>query len=154
MTSKRYETLLSIDVQSEIRKLCRRQFAGRAELLIELLRTIMGLGASEVRISLRSRHVRIEARDAIADDGLLDVCVLPCSSRRELLAHAGRVLAGRHVERDGVIYLRSNSLRVYSGAPVRMQCDGEAIGVLPATFSIRPRAALFRLPPVRAVVGH
>ncbi len=87
-------------------------------------------------------------RDAIADDGLLDICVLPCSSRRELLAHAGRVLAGRHAERNGVIYLRSNTLHVSSGDDVRMQCDGDTGGVLPASFSMRPSGALFRLPPV------
>ncbi len=86
-------------------------------------------------------------RDAIADDGLLDVCVLPCSTRRGLIGHAVRVLRGRHVGRNDVIYLRAKILWVSSDEVVRMQCDGDASGALPVAFSVRARSAVFQVPP-------
>ena len=45
-------------------------------------------------------------RDAVWDDGLLDVCILSCATRVGLLMHAMRVWRRVHVEHSSVIYIR------------------------------------------------
>lgn len=86
-------------------------------------------------------------RDAVLDDGLLDVCILPCRSTGRLLAHVWRMLRGAHIGRGGVIYIRGKRLRVSSAAHVPLQCDGDVAGALPADFSLLERSALFAVPP-------
>ncbi len=73
------------------------------------------------------------------DDGLLDVCVMPCASRTGLLAHAVSALRGRHVGRGGVVYCHGREVVVSSSASVPVELDGELAGVLPATCTILPR---------------
>ncbi len=82
-------------------------------------------------------------RDAVLDDGLLDVCVLPCASRTRLLLHAIRASRGAHVGRGGSIYIGGKHLRVTSPDCVPMQCDGDSAGELPAEFSVLEHGASF-----------
>ena len=72
MTIENSESLLTIDVHAEIRKLCKRRFAGASELVVELIRTVIKLGASEVRIVSKSRYVKIEAMDATLTNEMFD----------------------------------------------------------------------------------
>ncbi len=85
-------------------------------------------------------------RDAVPDDGLLDVCILPCTSRWGFLGHAVRVFRGVHVEAPGVFYRRGRRLRVTSASRVLVQCDGDAAGELPAELSLRPAAVTLLAP--------
>lgn len=85
-------------------------------------------------------------RDAVLDDGLLDVCILPCASRARLLAHVLRAARGVHVGLGGVIYRRGKKIRVTSTANVALQCDGDAAGHLPAEFCLVEKGAAFLLP--------
>ena len=81
--------------------------------------------------------------DARYDDGLLDVCVMPCASRSRLLLHGCRALTHCHVGRGGIICCRGRRIRVSSPQKVPVQLDGEVGGELPADLSILPGAARF-----------
>ena len=56
-------------------------------------------------ISRYSAGMRILCR-AKPDDGLLDLCIFPCASRRRLFAHAARIFASRHTSGPGVQYVQ------------------------------------------------
>lgn len=80
---------------------------------------------------------------ARSDDGRLDLCVLPCATRLELLAHVYRVLRGRHTEARGVVYRQCRRIRISSPAHVPMEVDGDTGGALPADFTILAGAVRF-----------
>lgn len=86
-------------------------------------------------------------RDARGDDGLLDLCILPCHGRRGLLGHALRTLIHRQVEHPSVIYQRLPSVRVEATEPVPVQLDGDEAGILPLDIGIQPAALVIRIPP-------
>lgn len=82
------------------------------------------------------------APDASLDDGTLNVVVLGDLSRRALLRHARRFYTGTHYDLDGVDTFRGQHITAapLSDAPVLIDMDGEPMGRLPASFSIRPSA--------------
>ncbi len=86
-------------------------------------------------------------RDAICDDGLLDLCILPCRGRFRLIQHCLRTLLHNHVEHGGVLYRRLRSIRIESDDSVPVELDGEAAGRLPLEVSVRPGALRVLVPP-------
>lgn len=74
------------------------------------------------------------------DDGLLDVCVVPCSSRLGMLAQLARIAAERHIGAGGVIYCHARGVSIRSPHRVRTQVDGDAAGDLPVTISVEAGA--------------
>ncbi len=86
-------------------------------------------------------------RDARGDDGLLDLCILPCHGRVGLLGHTLRTLVHRQVEHPSVVYQRLPCVRVEATGPVRVQLDGDEAGTLPLDVAIRPAALVLRIPP-------
>lgn len=85
-------------------------------------------------------------RDAIPDDGLLDVCVYECSSHARLLLHSATTLAARHVGRPGVLYGRGQQVRISSDEELWVEVDGERLCKAPVEYGIIPRG-------IRLVVG-
>lgn len=85
-------------------------------------------------------------RQARRDDGMLDLCVLPCRTRRQLLRHAAQVAAERH-DRHGALYRKCRQLRIESPDAVSVEIDGDCGGRLPVECSVLPAAATFLLPP-------
>ena len=77
---------------------------------------------------------------ARVDDGLLDICIFPCRSRRGLLTHIARVFLGPHVTGKHTIYRQCRKINITSPSIVPIQVDGEAGGRLPAECSILPHA--------------
>ena len=77
------------------------------------------------------------------DDGLLDVCILPCASRTKLATHACRVFCERHIECGGTIYRQCRRIRISSEDKVPTEVDGEVGSLLPADCTILPGAARF-----------
>lgn len=77
------------------------------------------------------------------DDGLLDVCAFPCSTRWELTKHTWRVFRRWHIGRGGVAYRQCRHIRITSPDTVPIEADGEFAGTLPAECTIVPRAARF-----------
>ncbi len=77
------------------------------------------------------------------DDGLLDLCVMPCATRAQLLGHAFRALRRRHVEHPGVIYRQGRHIRITSTESVLVEIDGDQGGRLPIECTILPSAARY-----------
>lgn len=80
-------------------------------------------------------------------DGLLDVLVFQSQSPWDLLRYMHAILIGQHTELKDVEYLQTSYLELSSEEPVPYELDGEMVGYLPLTFSLRP-AALPVLAPV------
>lgn len=83
------------------------------------------------------------------DDGVLDLAVFPCTSRRQLFMHAARIFLRRHVGCGGVIYRQFRDLRIDSSDRVPFELDGEFGGFLPIRCRIRPAAVTFLTPAAR-----
>lgn len=81
-------------------------------------------------------HIAPEAR---VDDGLLDVVVVGATSRWRLLASFRRVYDGSHVSLPDVVVLRGREVVVAADGPVAYG-DGERLGPLPVTATVRPAA--------------
>ncbi len=90
-------------------------------------------------LSRYSMGLRILNR-ASPDDGLLDVCALPCGSRGRLLMHAFDLARGRHTERtgEGVVYARGARIRIDSPDAAPVEVDGEPAGALPVECRVHP----------------
>lgn len=75
---------------------------------------------------------------ARSDDGRLDVCVVPCSSRAELLAALLHAAADELTQCEGVVSVRARQVRIESTAAVPLQVDGEAAGTTPVEIRLLP----------------
>jgi len=90
-------------------------------------------------------------RDAVEDDGLLDLVAMRCTGWAELISHAIRTLRCTHLEHPTVVHRRMTRLRIESEEPsVPIQIDGEYAGFLPLEISIRPGVLRVKVPPDRA----
>jgi diacylglycerol kinase (ATP) len=83
---------------------------------------------------------------ALPDDGLLDVCVLPCANRVEALHQFMRAASGEHVAGEGAIYAKGKRVKVDSAEQVPVQIDGEAAGHTPLTCELLPVRLPFIVP--------
>jgi len=120
------------------------------ELTVEVDGAVVFQGPGLAMIGNIARYsagLRILAR-ARRDDGLLDVCVFRCSSRRTLLRHAAYAFVRCHIGRAGVMYTQGRSVRVTAQIEVLIEIDGDLGGCLPLSCSVLPRAAAF-LRPIR-----
>ena len=79
-------------------------------------------------------------RNAVADDGVLDVVVIGSGGLLYRLNVLGRALLRTKTVGPNVRYDRAQSVRLESRGPVPVQVDGEVIGYLPMTFGIAPLA--------------
>ncbi len=78
-------------------------------------------------------------------DGVLDVVVLPSGSRLSMIRRLPQVYDGSHVELPGVTVLHGAQVEVV-GEGVVGYGDGERIGPLPLTATVRPGALSLLLP--------
>jgi diacylglycerol kinase (ATP) len=76
------------------------------------------------------------------DDGLLDVCLLPCRDHVDLIKLFLHAAAGEHMMAEGAVYLRGKNIRIESQAPMPVQIDGDPGGYTPVDIDLLP----FRLP--------
>lgn len=77
------------------------------------------------------------------DDGLLDVCVLPCQSRLNLARQAWRIFRSRHVDSPGAYYGQGSRVSITSTDSVRVQIDGDEGGFLPLDITHIPGGVRF-----------
>lgn len=80
------------------------------------------------------------------DDQLLDVCIMPCQSRQELMRLVLAAAAGQHLHEPGVVYLKGQSIHITSPQPVPVQVDGEAAGTTPVSIDLLPHPIPFIVP--------
>lgn len=86
------------------------------------------------------------APDARPDDGLLDVCVIPCRSRGDAVAMFLHAAAGEHLQAEGVIYVKGKHVRIDSPEPVPLQVDGDPAGHTPVNIDLLPTRVPFIVP--------
>ncbi|HMB96206.1 MAG TPA: diacylglycerol kinase family protein [Tepidisphaeraceae bacterium] len=83
---------------------------------------------------------------AKSDDGMLDVCILPCRSRLDVLRLLMATATGDHLHEEGVIYTKGQSIRIESTQRVPLQIDGEAAGHTPIAIDLLPSRLRFIVP--------
>jgi diacylglycerol kinase family enzyme len=83
---------------------------------------------------------------AKSDDGLLDLCVMPCSNRREALDLALRAAASEHLQVEGVLYRTARQIQITSPVPVPIQLDGDPAGHTPLDIHLLPIRMPFIVP--------
>ncbi len=83
------------------------------------------------------------APEASIDDGLLDVILLPETSRAQLTLLAPQIMLGTHLTSDAVVFRRAAKICVNSKPGMWFNVDGELVGNEPATFEVLPRALEF-----------
>ena len=86
-------------------------------------------------------------RRARPDDGMLDLCIVPCESRTRLLGHLANTVRQRHDRAGGVVYRKCLEIRITGDEPVPVEIDGDPGGALPSECSVLPSAATFLGPP-------
>jgi diacylglycerol kinase family enzyme len=75
---------------------------------------------------------------ARADDGLLDVCVVPCESPTQLVEMTLYAAAGEHLNVEGVQYVKGERVVIESPEPAAVQVDGDAAGNTPLEVHLLP----------------
>lgn len=85
----------------------------------------------------------ILAPQAISNDRLLDVTVLPIDSHLSMLAAAIWVAAEAHVGSGNVITTRGQHIRIESAEKVPLQADGDMAGFTPAQIDLLDRQLAF-----------
>lgn len=83
---------------------------------------------------------------AKANDGLLDICVLPCRDMRQLMKVVLRASVGEHLDVEGAVYLTGTRVMVESTVEVPVQLDGDSAGHTPMAIELLPRAVPFIVP--------
>ncbi|MEW6355507.1 MAG: diacylglycerol kinase family protein [Planctomycetota bacterium] len=79
-------------------------------------------------------------------DGLLDVCAVSVKNTRDLLRCLWGIMGGRHLRYRYVTHVAAREVRLESEDPVRVQLDGDAVGLLPANLSVVPRGLVVIAP--------
>lgn len=85
--------------------------------------------------------------NAIADDGLFDLTVIPAMNRVRLFSRFRVVYTGNIYDIPRVSLFRGDSIRVHAERPIRLEIDGEILGYSDFEFRIVERA-------VRVVVSE
>lgn len=82
----------------------------------------------------------------VPDDGWLDLCVFAPKSAADAVAMGWRVLRGDFDEPMGMHFFKGRHIRLATDTPLRMQADGELLGMTPLDVTIRPKAARLLVP--------
>ncbi|MEO6885653.1 MAG: YegS/Rv2252/BmrU family lipid kinase [Jatrophihabitantaceae bacterium] len=77
---------------------------------------------------------------AIVDDGLLDVMVVGHGPRRAVASFMRQAKTGRHIQRPEVTLMTAREVTISADRPLPFCGDGDELGQLPKTVTIRPGA--------------
>ena len=88
-------------------------------------------------------------RDALFDDGLLDLVVFSCRRQSALVLHAAWTLLRRHPLKGDVIYKQFRNLQIECDRPVSCQVDGDVGPDTPLDISLAPGKIKLIIPPQR-----
>jgi YegS/Rv2252/BmrU family lipid kinase len=86
------------------------------------------------------------APHARADDGMLDICVIPVNSPADAVQKFLYAWAGEHLLIEGVVYARGKRIEIYSKDPAPIQIDGDPAGLTPAIINLLPIRVPFIVP--------
>jgi len=108
----------------------------RMRIVIDGLEVFHDFGLAFVgNISRYAVGLRI-CRDAVLDDGLLDLVVFSCREQTSLMLHAAWTLLRRHPLKGGVLYRRVRSVRIETDSPAASQVDGDVGPPTPLDVSL------------------
>ena len=85
--------------------------------------------------------------DAIVDDGLLDLCIVHRTSRRELLKTLPKAYTGAHVSSSFVETGRGREFHFSSEQPMAVYADGEPLTRTPVSFGLADARLKVVVPP-------
>ncbi len=82
------------------------------------------------------------------DDGKFEIVTIGDMPKLDMAMNAPKLYSGTHIGGPGVFHRSAISLRAepLGGADVRIDCDGETPGRLPATFTLLPGAMSLMVP--------
>lgn len=83
------------------------------------------------------------APEAIIDDGMVDVFLIPEKPKPELTVHVAQILLGKHMGNEAIVYRRAAKVAVNSKPGMWFNVDGELVGNEPALFEVLPGAMHF-----------
>ncbi len=83
---------------------------------------------------------------ATPDDGLLDVCVIPCQTLNRAIMVFLMAAAGDHLKAEQVRYAKGREIRIESDPPAPVQIDGDAAGFTPVHIRLLPLRVPFIVP--------
>ena len=83
---------------------------------------------------------------ASLEDGLLDVVATSATGRLVFLRALPKVFRGTHVEEPSVSVRTATTVSLAADRPFRVFADGDPVGALPCTVSVRPAAVQVLLP--------
>lgn len=83
---------------------------------------------------------------ASSSDGWLDVCVLPCKSRGDLLHIGLRAFAQEHMLHEGAVYVKGREILIESDGQSPVQIDGDPGGFTPLHIRLLPVKVPFIVP--------
>lgn len=86
------------------------------------------------------------APDASLEDGLLDLVTTSATSRLAFLRALPKVFQGTHVAEPSVTVRPARRVHIAADRPFRVFADGDPVGSLPCTISVRPGAVRVLLP--------
>jgi diacylglycerol kinase (ATP) len=86
------------------------------------------------------------APEALIDDGLLDIVLIPKGPATEMAMLAAQIGMGNHLSSESVVFRRAAKVTVNSKPGMWFNVDGELVGNEPARFEILPRALRFIAP--------
>ncbi|MDY6914388.1 MAG: diacylglycerol kinase family lipid kinase [Planctomycetota bacterium] len=89
-------------------------------------------------------------RDAVYNDGLLDLVVFSCRQQSRLLLHAAWTLLRRHPLKGNVLYRRLRRVRIETDRPVPSQTDGDVGPTTPLDISVLPMSIKLIIPRQRS----
>jgi diacylglycerol kinase (ATP) len=83
------------------------------------------------------------APEAIVNDGVVDVFVIPEKPTAELAVLVAQVLLGKHTGSEAIVHRRAAKVAVNSSPGMWFNVDGELVGNEPALFEVMPSAMQF-----------
>ena len=83
---------------------------------------------------------------ASLEDGLLDVVATSATGRLVFLRALPKVFRGTHVQEPSVSVRTATTVSLAADRPFRVFADGDPVGALPCTVSVRPAAVQVLLP--------
>ena len=83
------------------------------------------------------------APEAVIDDGLLDIILIPERPAAQIALLMGQILLGEHLTNEALVFRRAAKLAVNSHPGMWFNVDGELVGNEPAVFEVMPRALRF-----------
>jgi YegS/Rv2252/BmrU family lipid kinase len=92
-------------------------------------------------------------RDALFDDGLLDMVIFRCSQQTRLLLHAAWTLLRVHPLKGTVLYHTFRRARIETDRPVPTQVDGDVGPPTPLEVAVAPDKVKVLVPPRRTNWG-